>query len=222
MREQAGVGDKGKNIRAKQARQAEKRSKYFSTRRELQQKCDLLQRKITWMFHRHQVSKVTIIKAINGVFPSVTGEIPYSKEIFLASSRPSASKQIEPTELPLLCLWIDSINENHSEMLLACQTRLGEGEGRTNHYIRSVTNVASRQQSEPPELKSQLQAFRAGDLFGIRSSLLLDEARKQFLLSLRGKTYGTATLVGIGVWEWEWLKKFHLALRMTNKAGSKR
>ncbi|KAK6772405.1 hypothetical protein RDI58_030170 [Solanum bulbocastanum] len=35
------------------------------------------------MFHRHRVSKVTIIGAINGVFPSVTGEIPYSKEIFL-------------------------------------------------------------------------------------------------------------------------------------------
>ncbi|KAH0750467.1 hypothetical protein KY290_029699 [Solanum tuberosum] len=106
-----------------------------------------------------------------------------------ASSRPSASKQTEPTELPLLCLWIDSINENHSEMLLACQTRLGEGEGRTDHSIRSLTNVAPRQQSEPPELKSRLQAFGAGDLFGLRSSLLLDEARKQFLLSLRGRTY---------------------------------
>ncbi|KAH0670337.1 hypothetical protein KY289_024830 [Solanum tuberosum] len=78
-----------------------------------------------------------------------------------ASSRPSASKQTEPTELPLLCLWIDSINENHSEMLLACQTRLGEGEGRTDHSIRSLTNVAPRQQSEPPELKSRLQAFGA-------------------------------------------------------------
>src|SRR5688500_6111810 len=62
---------------------AEKRSKYFSTRREFQQKRDLLQRKLTWMFHRHRGSKVTIIGAINGVFPSVTGEIPYSKEIFL-------------------------------------------------------------------------------------------------------------------------------------------
>jgi len=59
---------------------AEKRSKYFSTRREFQQKRDLLQRKLTWMFHRHRVSKVTIIGAINGVFPSVTGEIPYYKE----------------------------------------------------------------------------------------------------------------------------------------------
>ncbi|KAH0706229.1 hypothetical protein KY285_010723 [Solanum tuberosum] len=84
MREQAGVGGKGNNIRAKQARQAEKRSKYFSTRREFQQKCDLLQRKLTWMFHWHRVSKVTIIGAINRVFPSVTEEIPYSKEIFLA------------------------------------------------------------------------------------------------------------------------------------------
>ncbi|PKA47950.1 hypothetical protein AXF42_Ash016296 [Apostasia shenzhenica] len=39
------------------------------------------------------------------------------------TSRLSASKQTEPTELPLLCLGIYSINENHSEMLLACGKR---------------------------------------------------------------------------------------------------
>ncbi|TMW91460.1 hypothetical protein EJD97_014319 [Solanum chilense] len=35
------------------------------------------------MFNLHRDSKVTIILGINRVFPSVTGEFPYSKEIFL-------------------------------------------------------------------------------------------------------------------------------------------
>ncbi|KAK4354429.1 hypothetical protein RND71_026623 [Anisodus tanguticus] len=41
----------------------------------------------------------------------------------VASSRLCSSKKIEPTELPFLCLEIDSINKNHNEMLLACQSK---------------------------------------------------------------------------------------------------
>lgn len=56
--------------------------------------------------------------------------------------------------------------------------------------------------------------------FRLRSSLLLGEVGKQFLISFRGRTLQIATLVCISVWEWEWLPKLPLSLWMTNKAGS--